>query len=383
MNNPTIVVIAYNRTVSLRRLLYSLNSAIYPSEVRLIISVDYSGSDEVYNEAKAFEWKYGEKKIISHKKRLGLKEHILCCGDLVYEYENIIMLEDDLYVSPYFYLFSLQALNYFNNDDRIAGISLYSHKLNVNTRFPFVPIEDGSDIYFLQFASSWGQVLNKNQWNLFRQWYFKDNGIFDERNGLPEFVNNWPKTSWLKYFNKYLVEKNKYFVYPRISLTTNFNDTGTHQRTKADNLFQINLLIGARSFSFKKLNDSISIYDSHFEIIPEIVKKLYTPLKEFDFSMNLNCTKTNNQIKTDYVISIFKPQKYLFKWGMRLKPPELNIIMNICGEEIFLFSKKEFEKKYKRFKIPNGELFLYYYRMPKIKELIYFINKKLKNRIYV
>ena len=87
MMKPAIVVVSYNRPNSLRRLLNSVKSAVYHSnDIRLIISVDYQDShnhNEVVQLANEFDWVYGEKKIIEHKENLGLKAHVLSCGDLV------------------------------------------------------------------------------------------------------------------------------------------------------------------------------------------------------------------------------------------------------------------------------------------------------------
>jgi glycosyltransferase involved in cell wall biosynthesis len=67
MTNPTIVVVAYNRTASLQKLLNSLSQAEYSEdEVNLIISIDYSGDNKIYKAADAFQWQFGHKKIIRH-----------------------------------------------------------------------------------------------------------------------------------------------------------------------------------------------------------------------------------------------------------------------------------------------------------------------------
>lgn len=58
-----MVVIAYNRTTSLKRLLMSLDDACYDGEenVQLVISIDKSNTDKVERFADEFVWKHGEK----------------------------------------------------------------------------------------------------------------------------------------------------------------------------------------------------------------------------------------------------------------------------------------------------------------------------------
>ncbi len=87
------------------------------------------------------------------------------------KYGSVIILEDDLFVSPYFYDYAIQALEYYESDENIGGISLYNHVDEDMTEFPFVPIQDDSDVYFIQFPSSWGQAWSSKQWKAFREWY--------------------------------------------------------------------------------------------------------------------------------------------------------------------------------------------------------------------
>ena len=108
----TLVVVGYNRADALRRVLRSLEKADYIySDVRLVISLDYSGKEDVIQTAEGFVWKYGEKIVLRRPKRLGLRRHIISCGDLTEKYGAVMILEDDLYVSPDFYNYS--AVCYF------------------------------------------------------------------------------------------------------------------------------------------------------------------------------------------------------------------------------------------------------------------------------
>ena len=62
----------------------------------------------------------GIKKIIKHSKNLGLRAHVITCGDLVNIYDNIIVLEDDLFVSPYFYKYANDALNFIIKPNQLV-----------------------------------------------------------------------------------------------------------------------------------------------------------------------------------------------------------------------------------------------------------------------
>ena len=87
MKDIAIVVVAFNRPLALKRLLHSLSQAIYPTEnIPLYICIDASkdaNNQEVIQIAKAFSWELGVKTIIKQPIPLGLKDHVLICGDLV------------------------------------------------------------------------------------------------------------------------------------------------------------------------------------------------------------------------------------------------------------------------------------------------------------
>ena len=165
---PAIISVAYNRPHSLNRLLGSLKRANYAGakDVTLIISIDKSNNDNVYAVASDFEWPHGEKKIIRHEQNIGLRKHIISCGDLSDVYGSVIIFEDDMYVGPGFYSFARQALEKYINDPKIAGISLYSYTHNEFARAPFMPVADGFDAYFMQVPSSYGQIWTQKQWEL-------------------------------------------------------------------------------------------------------------------------------------------------------------------------------------------------------------------------
>ena len=123
---PAIVVVAYNRPAALRRLLGSLAGVQGAVAVPLVISIDAGGEyfADVLAVAQQFRWPFGEKRIIEQERPLGLINHVFACGDLVDEYGSIILLEDDLFVSPQAYRYATAALDFYDYDPRVAGISL-------------------------------------------------------------------------------------------------------------------------------------------------------------------------------------------------------------------------------------------------------------------
>ncbi|MBL4709045.1 MAG: glycosyltransferase family 2 protein, partial [Flavobacteriales bacterium] len=340
-DNPAIIIIAYDRDKSLSRLLNSLDKAHFSlSNVPLIISIDQNSNHAVYSIAENFQWSYGTKEIIVHQQHLGLKEHVLSCGNLILKLDAAILLEDDLIVAPYFYNYAILAQQFYEKDKAIAGISLYSYAVAESCFLPFHANDDGFHNYFMQVPSSWGQLWTAEQWRKFIHW--KDSFTNDTAKALPNYVKEWGSNSWKKDFFQYLIDKELYFVFPRKSHTTNFEDRGTHAKTK--DLFQVELQNYNQEYRFSNRQQSTAQYDSSFEIKAEIVKQLCPALSAYDFSTNLYGTKNKTDLKT-YTLSTQKGNNPILSFGSELFPPLQNIIYNTIGEQIHLTESAQLKEE--------------------------------------
>lgn len=339
--NPAIVVVAYNRPKSLIRLLKSIEKACYSSQdISLIISIDFQDSLErkqVVSVADKFLWEYGKKYIINHSFNLGLKEHILSCGDLTNEYDSVIVLEDDLVVSPSFYNYARSAAEYYYTSKSIGGISLYSYEYEELGWFRFYPKNLGTDNFFMQWTASWGQLWTKKQWVSFKKWYSNDKDI-DPIN-IPNQVKKW-ENSWKKYYNSYLVDTEKYFVYPYFSYTTLFDEGGVHYK-KNSRQNHVSLFNGKKkiNYNFSNVDNLDLYYDAFFQPTKKIifVEKLG---KEIELEFDFFGTKNASNITTKYVCSIKDSKKHLGSYSNRLIPYIENIYSNNSGV-VFKIAKKD------------------------------------------
>ena len=117
MIKPAIVAVGYSRQKSLNRLLNSINNASYPfDDINLIISIDGGEeAEECLTLAQNFNWQHGQKHVRHFLQRQGLRNHIIQCGDLSEKYGAVIILEDDIFVSPSFYYYVYDAVNYYKD----------------------------------------------------------------------------------------------------------------------------------------------------------------------------------------------------------------------------------------------------------------------------
>lgn len=334
-----IVVVAYNRLKSMIRLLDSLNVANYGDDtVDLIISLDKAANhEEMEHSANEFVWPHGNKRVRTFNERQGLKRHIIQCGDLVESYDAIVVLEDDLTVSPYYYEYLSQVLPYYQDDERIAGISLYRHFTNVNVSRFFEPEFTGSDVFAMQFAQSWGQCWTKKMWNRFKAWFVdNDNSFFENPQNpylkdIPDNIIRWGKQSWLKYYMAYMVVNNLFFIYPYHSLSTDHSEVGQHCKEDTED-FQVPMVAGSFTYRLNRLEDLVK-YDIFFERID-----LKIPEYEGrDLIFDLYGSKKSFQKDAIVISSNRLPYKIIDTWKLKYHPHERNCVIHEKGNGLFVY----------------------------------------------
>ena len=338
MERIAITVIAYNRTESLKRLLCTLSHACYDGDtIPLYISVDKSDTDAVERFADEYRWEHGPKTVVKHPHNMGLKEHVLSQGALLDEYDAVIVLEDDLTVAPDFWSFAKQTVHQYKDDDRVAGVSLYSFAVNYHTLRPFTPQHDGHDVYFMNCAMSWGEIWLKRQWLEFKRWY-DSHTEFTYSAALPRSICSWNDKSWLKYHTRYCIENDRYFVFPYVSYTTNYSEAGTHSDDASD-IFQVELMrgrIGALRLP-ATVEEGVR-YDGFFEN-----KALYEALglAEDECCLDLNRSNGNGTHKRFWLTPDRLPYAVYHNFGCMLRPVEQNIFSSCPGNDIFLYDTAE------------------------------------------
>lgn len=327
-----IVAIAYNRKDSLKRLLDSVTCAEYGDDsVDLIISIDKSDTDEIERFADDYSWSKGNKIVVKHKENLGLRKHILSQGRHFDKYDALVILEDDIIVSPAFYLYTKQTVDRYSNDYEIAGISLYSFPLIPYVYLTFEARKNSYDVYYMQTAQSWGEVWLKKQWFDFYDWYLKHED-FTLSEEVPPVMYDWKK-SWLKYHTRYCIENNKHFIYPYFSFSSNCGTAGTHAQKNYNNfqtVLQENIVHPLRF----PVNSSEAIrYDAFFQSEDcysalclnkdELCIDLYGQRKEYSKPYLLSCKNLNFKI--------------IRTFGLKIRPIEMNVIKDVRGDDIFLY----------------------------------------------
>ena len=145
--NATVVVFAWRRLESLRRLTRSLERAEYcGTEVPLLVLADAGASAEVLAYVTALQWSHGAKRLYVHEGgALGIRGMWIHMFRQA-EGRNLLPFEDDIEVSPLYYWWLARMVRQYGPLDTaeqvraksLAGISLYTPRLN-EIQYPQVP----------------------------------------------------------------------------------------------------------------------------------------------------------------------------------------------------------------------------------------------------
>jgi len=330
-----IVVNAYKRPEALARLLTSLQQAAFPAAVPvpLIISIDHGGSADVRILADNFAWPPGPKEVIPQEQHLGLVQHFFACGDLAQRYDAIVYLEDDLAVSPVFYAYASQALAFYQRDERVAGLSLFGLWFNGYTQQPFAPLTDGADAFFVQVPYTQGLAFTRAQWASFDEWRHSSFATAAPRVPLHEAWLHFDQEDWFPLLAKYVITTDRYFVFPRVSHTTGWGDTGTHF-TQASRFFQVPLQRGKQHYDFNPLDDSVTVYDSFFELQPDRFNRLTDQWRGYDYTLDLYGIKSRSNLRAQYALTSRPCHHPIAEFGKMLWPIEMNAVEQVPGTEI-------------------------------------------------
>jgi hypothetical protein len=88
----------------------------------------------------------------------GLSRNLIAgITELTDKYGMVIVVEDDLIVSPYFLKYMNDALEKYKDDDRVASISAFLNPTDMQI----------SETFFLRYFACWGWATWKRAWKLF------------------------------------------------------------------------------------------------------------------------------------------------------------------------------------------------------------------------
>ena len=161
-----IALFVYNRPNHTRRTLKFLQANYLAEESRLYIFADaVKNLDEEENVNQVLEIiktadGFKNIKIIKQKKNLGLAQSIINgVSELIETYGKVIVFEDDLLSSPYTLEYFNEALDKYQDEDKLMHISAYMYPLAEANNLP--------ETFIYRAVHSWGWATWKRAWDHF------------------------------------------------------------------------------------------------------------------------------------------------------------------------------------------------------------------------
>ncbi|PCJ67577.1 MAG: hypothetical protein COA58_00130 [Bacteroidetes bacterium] len=346
----------------------SLLRANLIEEVNLYISCEGNVAEDVLDYVKHIKWSLGKFEIIKQSEQLGVDKHNHACMRMAEKLGSVLVLEDDLVVSPYFGTYLSGCSQIINSESTVAGVGLYRYSIIEQNHFPFNLIPNDEFLYYQQKACSKGTFYT---WSMLKPYFeFSEsfNGDFQNYH-LPENVQKWGDEVWEKSFYCYLQESDKYVAYPRYSLTSDFADFGVHMKKQTlKYVHQSELYLSDQFGSINEFSKTDNIYDAFYEVSPATLQKLNKKLLDYEFEVDLYGHKSLKHIKSECLISSKESSKPIIGWERRLKPEVNNVLLDQQGDFYTLAKTSDFSSNNERGVLKEN--FLYYFPDTKLMSLL-------------
>ncbi len=171
--------------------------------------------------------------IVEHEKNQGLSNSLIAgITEVVNQYGKVIVVEDDLILSPFFLQYMNEALEKYADDDRVSAISAFLNPID----------SEAPETFFLRYFACWGWATWKRGWDLFNhdarfllrqmRWKKKSFNINNSSNfyGMLYCQKVGLVDSWAVRFYASSFLANKLVLFPGRSLAiqTGIDGSGTH-----------------------------------------------------------------------------------------------------------------------------------------------------------
>jgi hypothetical protein len=286
-----IVIFAFNRPEALQKLLDSLRMNPFYEESDKYIFIDGPRCEE--DKAKVDEVVTIARKVASNisisSVNRGLGNSIIAgVSTIIAEYGKAIVLEDDLICAPNFLSYMNQALDFYENDNKIISICGYGLKIKRPRGYV-------GDVYLLGRSSSWGWATWKDRWEQI-DWDIQDWNEFSSNKQMRRAFNKngsdmysmlkgymeGKNHSWAIRFCYNQFKLGKYSICPFISKVDNigFGEEATNCKQRYSR-FKVNMDIAhSHEFLFEKDIESNKRIEKLCYRYHSITLRLYSKIRK-------------------------------------------------------------------------------------------------------
>lgn len=238
MTLAPIVLFVYNRLDHTKQTIEALQKNVLARESALFVYSDAPKNEEAVakvNEVREYIKSIdGFKKvtIIERENNLGLANSIVNgVTNIVNKYGKIIVLEDDLVTSPYFLKFMNEALEFYEDEEKVWHVSGWNYPVDSDG------LEDG---FLWRLMNCWGWATWANKWSYYKKDVDQAINEFSKddikRFDLDGYVPYWSQVvankekiidSWAVFWYVSIFKHNGLCLNPVISYVRNIGLDGT------------------------------------------------------------------------------------------------------------------------------------------------------------
>lgn len=285
MKSP-IVLFTYNRVNHTQQVINALLKNEYALDSDLIIYSDASKNDNTVLDVQLVRQYlttvsgFKSVKIIERLENFGLARNIIDgVTSVVNQYGKVIVLEDDLVVSPYFLKYMNEALDFYEKEEQV--ICIHGYVYPVKQRLP--------ETFFIKGADCWGWATWKRGWDLFcpdgkllldrinkhnLKKEFDFEGSYPYYKMLREQVKG-NNNSWAIRWYASAFLNNKLTLYPGTSLVSQIGMDGSGTHCDTNSIFNVQLLDRPINISKIPIEQTLSarkIFTYYFRYTMKIAK---------------------------------------------------------------------------------------------------------------
>jgi Glycosyl transferase family 2 len=159
-----VALFAYRRPAHLKRTLKSLRSNAEASRTELFVFCDGPKNESVVADVDAVrallqdDFGFAATVVVKRESNFGLARNIMeGVSEVLTHRKSVIVLEDDIVVSPFFLRFMNESLTCYRDDPCVGSMSGWSYP--VTDRVP--------ETYFIRGADCWGWATWRDRWQTF------------------------------------------------------------------------------------------------------------------------------------------------------------------------------------------------------------------------
>ena len=197
------------------------------------IKEQYSSTDLPSSNGDGWRGPFKSITIIEREENWGLANSLIAgITEIVNKYGRVIVVEDDLILSPYFLQFMNEALDKYKDDNRVSAVSGFLNPIDCQA----------PNTFFLRYFACWGWATWDRAWRLFnpdtkallKQIRWKTNefnvGGYGGFYGMLYCQKVGLVDSWAVRFYASSFLAGKFVLFPGVSLTvqTGLDGSGTH-----------------------------------------------------------------------------------------------------------------------------------------------------------